>query len=279
MSTKKALIWVGIWISLALLFNIGVYLLSGSVHALEFFGGYVIELSLSLDNLFVFLLVFSSFGIPPRYQRRVLNFGIAGAVILRLLFIVLGTAMVSRFEWILYIFGLILILSAAKMFRDDEAEKDFKNSNSLKFLGKIMPITPDLEGDKFFICRNRILYATPLFAILVIIEASDIIFAIDSIPAIFSITTTWWIVYTSNIFAILGLRNLYFLLEKLHSAFRFMKYGVAVVLAFTGIKLAILYFHIEISLITSLLIIFAVLLLSILASVVIKEKNPTSQRE
>lgn len=276
MSTKKALFWVGFWISLALLFNAGVYIYGGPVLALEFLGGYVIELSLSLDNLFVFLLVFGSFGIPPRYQRRVLTYGIAGAVILRLLFIVLGVAVVGRFRWVLYLFGLILIFSAAKMFTGEEKEKDFTQSKALRYFRKIVPLTNCLEGDQFFVRRDGLLYATPLLAILTVIETSDIIFAIDSIPAIFSITTTWWIIYSSNIFAILGLRNIYFILEKLHRSFCFMKYGVAVVLAFTGIKLTVLFFHIEIPLGISLLIIFGILALSILVSAVFKEKGETA---
>lgn len=273
MSTKKALKWVAFWVSLAAIFNIGIYFFMGSEKALEFLGGYIIEQSLSIDNLFLFLLIFGSFGLTSIYQRRVLTYGIAGAIILRLIFIVLGVTMVNRFEWLLYLFGLILIISGIRMLFKDETAKDFKNSKLLKLLGKIIPFTDEMVGEKFFVRKNKILYATPLLAILIIVEASDILFAIDSIPAIFSITTDSFIVYTSNVFAILGLRSMYFLLEKLHKAFRFVKYGVAIILTFTGIKLSILFFHIEIPLVLSLGIIFGILILSVLASMAIKEKS------
>lgn len=276
MSTKKALTWFGVCVAVALAFNAGIYYFMGAQKAMEFFGGYIIEQSLSLDNLFVFILVFASFGIKEKAQWRVLHWGIIGAMVLRLIFIVLGVSIVSKFEWVLYIFGFILIYSGAKMIfskDDEEEEKDYQNSKALKLLGKIVPLTNELHGEKFFVHINKVLHATPLFAILVIIEASDIIFAIDSIPAIFSITTDPFIVYTSNIFAILGLRNLYFVLEKLHDSFRFVKYGVGVVLAFTGVKLALLIFHMEISILVSLIVIFSILAVSILASVLIKEKQ------
>jgi tellurite resistance protein TerC len=286
MGVRKALRWLGFWMALALLFCAGIYLfphifpnvfpnMDGHKKALEFIGGYVIELSLSMDNLFLFLMIFGAFGIPPKYQRRVLNYGIIGAVILRLIFIVLGVTVVNMFHWILYVFGVILIISGIKMFFDKEEEKDFSESKLLKVLGKMIPISDHLEDEKFFTRRNHILYATPLLAILVLIEGSDIVFAIDSIPAIFSITTDPFIVYTSNIFAILGLRSFYFILERLHRAFRFVKYGVAVILMFTGAKLGLLFFKIEIPLVTSLLAIFGILAISVLASLIFKEDMPT----
>ena len=279
MSIKKALLWVLFWFGLAMAFNTGVYLFLGKEHALQFLGGYIIEQSLSLDNLFLFLLIFGCFGIPPSYQRRVLNYGIIGAIILRLIFIVLGVAVVNRFHWVLYLFGLLLLVSGIQMFFKRDECQDFKESRILKLLGKIVPVTEGLEGEKFFVRRNQIFYATPLLAILVLIEISDIIFAIDSIPAIFSITTDPFIVYTSNIFAILGLRSMYFVLEKLHEAFRFVKYGVALILFFTGIKLSILFFEIEIPLVTSIAVIFGILVLSILASMIIKEKLPCKTKQ
>ena len=274
MSTKKALAWVAFWFSLAVCFNIGIYFLMGKEKALEFLGGYIIELSLSIDNLFLFILLFSSFCIKPQYQRRVLNYGIFGAVILRMLFIVLGVTVVNKFHWVLYIFGIILIISGIKMFfKHDEKEKDnFKDSKILKLLGKIIPITDKLSGEKFFVKKNYILYVTPLFAILILIEFTDILFAIDSIPAIFSITTDVFIVYASNIFAILGLRSLYFVLGSLHEKFRYVKYGIALILAFTGIKLFILMFHINIPIELSLGIIFSILSGSIIVSMALNRR-------
>ena len=274
MSTKKALAWVAFWFSLAVCFNTGIYFLLGKEKALEFLGGYVIELSLSIDNLFLFILLFSSFCIKPQYQRRVLNYGIFGAVILRMLFIVLGVTVVNKFHWVLYIFGIILIISGIKMFfKHDEKEKDnFKDSKILKLLGKIIPITDKLSGEKFFVKKNYILYVTPLFAILILIEFTDILFAIDSIPAIFSITTDVFIVYASNIFAILGLRSLYFVLGSLHEKFRYVKYGIALILAFTGIKLFILMFHINIPIELSLGIIFSILSGSIIVSMALNRR-------
>jgi tellurite resistance protein TerC len=273
MNTKTALKWVVFWIVLALTFNMGVYFTMGEQKALEFFGGYVIEQSLSLDNLFLFILVFSSFGINEKYQRRVLNYGIMGAIVLRLIFVLLGVAVVSKFSWVLYIFGFILILSGFKMMRNHEEEQDFKNNKLLKLLGKIIPVTENLVGEKFFVKVNNVLHATPLFAILVLIEGTDIIFAIDSIPAIFSITTDPFIVYTSNIFAIMGLRSLYFVLVSVNNSFKYVKYGVAMILVFTGVKLAILMFHIHIPVALSVAIIFTILIMSIIVSVMLKKRE------
>jgi len=275
MSTKKALTWFGVCVGLALLFNAGIYFFMGSQKAMEFFGGYIIEQSLSLDNLFLFIMVFTAFGIKEKEQWRVLHWGIVGAVVLRLIFILLGVTIVNKFHWVLYVFGFILMISGIKMIvkkEDEEAAANYKDSKVIKVLGKFMPITNELHGDRFFVRIKKVLYATPLFAILIIIEGSDILFAIDSIPAIFSITTDPFIVYTSNLFAIIGLRNLYFVLEKLHTAFRFVKYGVGVILTFTGVKLALLMIDFEISILMSVVIIFSILVLSIIASVVIIEE-------
>ena len=276
MTTKKALSWVIFWISLALIFNVGIYFFMGTQKALEFLGGYVIEQSLSLDNLFLFLMIFSSFGIEPKYQKRVLTYGIIGAVVLRLIFVVLGVAVVNKFHWILYVFGFLLIFSGLKMLFKKEKEQHFKDNWLLKVLSKIIPITDTLEGEKFFVRKNKVLYATPLLAILVLIEGTDVIFAIDSIPAIFSITTDPFIVYTSNLFAILGLRSLYFVLEKLSNNFKYVKTGVALILTFTGIKLSVLMFDLEIPIVLSLSIIFGILISSIVISILVKEKTPTA---
>ena len=273
LSTKKALSWVLFWIGLALCFNLGIYIFAGREKALEFLGGYVIEQSLSIDNLFLFLMVFSSFGIKQQYQRRVLNYGIFGAIILRLIFILLGVTIVDKFEWVLYIFGAILIISGIKMMLNQEDDKDFKDSRIIKLLSKIIPVTNELEGDRFFIKKGSILYATPLFAIIIVIEFTDILFAIDSIPAVFSISTDPFIVYTSNIFAILGLRSLYFVLGKLQEKFKYVKYGVALILTFTGFKLVSLLFNLHISIEVSLLVIFTVLTISVVLSALITKKE------
>lgn len=269
MTTKKALKFVLLWIGLAILFNIGVYFFEGPHKAFEFLGGYMIELSLSVDNLFLFLILFTSFGIKPQYQRRVLNYGIFGAIVLRLLFILLGISIINKIHWILYVFGVILIISGAKMMFGGEKPVDHKESKVLRLLGKIVPVTDTLHEEKFFIRKEKILYATPLFAILVLIEFSDILFAIDSIPAIFSITRDPFIVYTSNIFAILGLRSLYFVLAAMQEKFKYVKFGVALILMFTGVKLGILFFHIEISIIVSLVTIFTILLTSVIVSLLV----------
>lgn len=272
MPAKKALKWVIIWILVSLCFNILIYIFMGPVKALEYLGGYVTEQSLSVDNLFLFIMVFQAFGIKPEYQRRVLNYGIAGAILLRLFFVVLGVAIVNLFHFVLYIFGGILILGGVNMMLKKETESDYKNSKIIKLLGRVVPITDTLQGNLFFIKKNRIRYATPLFAILILIEFTDILFAIDSIPAIFSFTTDPFIVYSSNIFAILGLRNMYFLLGKLHERFRYVKYGVAAILVFTGFKLCASFFHLEIPITISLFIIFVVLVWSILFSILITDK-------
>ena len=275
MSTKKSLLHLCFWVGSALLFNIGIYIFMGQEKALSFLGGYVIEQSLSLDNLFLFLLIFESFSIKPQYQRRVLTYGIFGAVLLRLIFVVLGVTIVNKFHWMLYIFGLILIISGIKMIIKKEKSNNFNDSNIIRLVNKIVPVSKELEGEKFFVKKNKMLYATPLFAILILIESSDIIFAIDSIPAVFSITTDPFIVYTSNIFAILGLRNMYFLLEKLHQNFAYVKYGVACILIFTGIKLSITFFHINVSVAVSLAIIFSIMIISILISFILNKKRKT----
>ena len=266
MAAKKALSWVLFWGCAALCFNLGIYIIMGKQEALEFLGGYVIEQSLSIDNLFLFIMVFTSFGIKYEYQRRILSYGIAGAIVLRMIFVLLGVTIVNRFHWILYIFGFILMLSGLKMMIKQSDSNNYHNSKIIKLLGKVIPVTDKLHGDRFFIKKNKVIYATPLFAIIILIEFTDILFAIDSIPAIFSITTNPFIVYTSNIFAILGLRNMYFVLGKLHEKFKYVKYGVAIILEFTGIKLFVLMFEIHIPVEISLIIIFAVLTCSVAAS-------------
>lgn len=284
MSAKKALVWMVFWICLALCFNAGIYYVLGKEKALEFLGGYVLEKSLSLDNLFLFLTIFSSFGIRPRQQRRVLNFGIFFAVVLRLVFVLLGVTAIGMFHWILYIFGGILVLSGMKMVFRNEGNADFRDSRTANFMNRLIPIAHTMQGEKFFVRKNGTLHATPLLPILIIIELSDIVFAVDSIPAIFSITTDVFIVYTSNIFAILGLRSMYFVLGKLHERFRYVRYGVAMILTFTGLKLLAEKFGIVVSTEASLIAVCVTLLASILLSLAFspytgKHHNKTKKRK
>ncbi|WP_238900352.1 TerC/Alx family metal homeostasis membrane protein [Clostridium sp. YIM B02500] len=271
MKARRHLLNLIFWISLSILFNIIIYYTRGETSAIEYFGGYIVEMSLSLDNLFLFLMIFSSFRIQEEYQERILLYGVIGAMVLRLIFILLGVAMVNKFSFILSIFGVLLLLSGAKIFLREDDNIQFHDNLAVKILRRIMPITNVLHGNKFFVRQNKIIYATPLFIALLIIEFSDIIFAIDSIPAIFSITTDTFIVYTSNIFAILGLRSMYYILEKMNNMFKFMKYGVGCILIFTGIKLVILFWEIEISVTNSVLIILSILLASILISLLLSE--------
>lgn len=272
MSTRKHLFKFLLITFIAAIFNLAIWYYMGSERALEFLGGYIIELSLSVDNLFLFLLIFSSFGITAKHQKRILTYGIFGAIILRFIFVLLGIAIINAFKWIIYIFGILLIISGIKMMINKEDDVSFENSKLIKLLKKMIPVTKELHDEKFFVKINNVLHATPLFAILFLIEGSDLLFAIDSIPAIFAITTNAFIVYTSNIFAILGLRNLYFLLEKLHSTFEYVKYGVALILIFTGIKLGISFkYHISIGI--SISVILLILVISVIASIIIRRKG------
>ena len=268
MGTKRHLLKLLFWIILSILFNIYIFYSRGETAAVEYFGGYIVEMSLSLDNLFLFLMIFSSFGIRSEYQERVLLFGVLGAMVLRFVFIILGVSIISRFHFVLSLFGIVLLYSGLKMIFEKNEKVEFHDNFAFKVLDKIMPITNRYYGDKFFVRENKVLYATPLLAVLVVIEFSDVLFAIDSIPAIFSITTDTFIVYTSNIFAILGLRSMYYILEKLNNMFKFMKYGVGCVLMFTGWKLVAIFFKIEISVLNSVLIIMIIMLTSILLSLI-----------
>ncbi len=273
MKTKKHLLNLIFWITLSILFNIFIFYTRGETAAVEYFGGYIVEMSLSLDNLFLFLMVFSNFNIQQEYQERVLLYGVIGAMILRLVFILLGVAIINKFSFLLSIFGVILLISGFKMCFKQSGNMEFHDNFAVRILKRIIPVTNALHGHKFFVKQNKILYATPLLVALIIIEFSDIIFAIDSIPAIFSITTDIFIVYTSNIFAILGLRSMYYILEKMNKNFIFLKYGVGLILIFTGIKLVALIFKMEISVTNSVLVIISILLSSILLSLIFDGTN------
>ena len=273
---KHSLKWVFIWMLIAGAFGTGIYFLEGSSKCLEFFAGYLIEFSLSMDNLFVFISIFMAYGIVEHAQHRVLNYGIIGAIILRFIFIFAGIAIVNALEWILYIFGVILIINGIKMWKDEE-EKDPHDSRIIKGISRVLPMTRDMRGEKFIITENGKRLFTPLFAILCLIEFSDIIFAVDSVPAVFSVSKDPLIVYSSNIFAILGLRQLFFVVEHMRRKFEYVRYGVGIILIFTGVKLLALIFHIEISIPVSIGFIFGVLVLSIVISIILAGKK--EQRE
>ena len=269
---KEAIVWSVVWISLALLFNLFVFFEFGKTRALEFLTGYVIEYSLSVDNIFVFILIFSYFAVNSQYQHKILFWGILGALIMRGVFIFTGIALINRFQWIVIIFGGFLVLTGVKMLFQKEAEVDPEKNPVVKFFRKFLPVTKSLHGDKLFFRQGRKLYATPLFLVLLIIESSDLIFAVDSIPAILAISKNTFIVYTSNIFAILGLRSLYFAIAGIMGYFRYLKVGLAFVLTFVGMKMLASYFHFEIPILLSLGIIISILMASILSSVFIKRE-------
>ncbi len=270
---KEAIIWSTVWIVLALLFDLFVFFEFGRTKALEFITGYVIEYSLSVDNIFIFILIFSYFAVDLRYQHKILFWGILGALIMRGLFIFAGVALINRFEWIVVIFGGFLLFTGLKMLFQKETEVNPDKNPVIKFFRRFLPVTQSLHGDKLVIVQNRKLFATPLFLVLVIIESSDLIFAVDSIPAILAISKTTFIVYTSNIFAILGLRSLYFAVSGMMNYFRYLKVGLSFVLIFVGLKMLSSFVHLEISIILSLGIIILILLVSILASVLIKKEK------
>ena len=272
---KEAIMWSCMWIFLALLFDLFIYLDKdfGKIKALEFITAYVIEYSLSVDNIFVFILIFSYFAVNDQYQHKILFWGILGALILRGIFIFTGVALINRFHWIVIIFGSFLVYTGIKMLFQQESEVDPEKNSVVKIFRRFLPVTESLHGDKLIIVQNRKLYATPLFLVLLIIESSDLLFAVDSIPAVLAISKSTFIVYTSNIFAILGLRSLYFAISGIMEYFRFLKVGLAFVLTFVGLKMLASFMHFEISIIISLGIIISILFISILASVIIKREE------
>ena len=269
---KEAIVWFTVWVILALLFNLFVFFEFGKTKALEFFTGYVIEKSLSIDNIFVFILIFTYFSVDEKYQHKILFWGIFGALIMRGIFIVTGVALINRFHWIVIIFGAFLVYSGCKMLFHKEAEVDPDKNRLVRFFRRYFPVSETLHDDKLFIRKNNRLFATPLFVVLLVIESSDLVFAVDSIPAVLAISKDTFIVYTSNIFAILGLRSLYFAVSGMMKYFRYLKNGLAFILLFVGLKMLAFYFEIEISIILSLSVIIAILIISILASVMKKAK-------
>ena len=237
--TREAAVWSAVWISVALLFNLGIYLHSGSDRALEFFQAWLIEKALSVDNLFVFLVAFSYFAVPPNLQHRVLFWGIIGALITRGLFIAIGAALLANFHFVMYIFGAFLIFTAARLMRGGDEEPHPEKNPVLRLFRRFVRITKEYEGASFFARHDGKLYATPLLMVLVVIEATDVVFAVDSIPAVFGVTSDVFIVYTSNIFAVLGLRALCFLVASVVRRLTYLRPALALVLAFVGAKMLI----------------------------------------
>lgn len=280
---KEALTWSAVWISLAMVFNVLIYyfwdwMAPGSEYSnkdasLAFLTGYVIEKSLSVDNVFVFLMVFTYFRVPTLYQHKVLFWGILGALLMRAMFIFAGVALITKFHWMIYLFGAILIVTGIKMVTQKDKKLDPEKNPVIKLFRKFFPVTNEYNGDRFFTKLNKRKVATPLFVVLLFIETTDVIFAVDSIPAILAITSNPFIVYTSNVFAILGLRALYFALAGIMGLFHYLHYGLSVILVFVGGKMMLVDFF-KIPIEVSLSIIIAVLLLSIILS---KMYPPKSQ--
>jgi tellurite resistance protein TerC len=272
-SVREAAIWSAVWVALALLFNLGIWLGFGPQKGVEFLTGYLIEKSLSVDNIFVFALLFAYFAVPPEYQHRVLFWGILGALVMRAIFIAAGAALLAQFHWIIYLFGAFLVLTGIKMaFAPDRGLEPEKNP-VLRLVRRLVPVTDRYHGQRFFVREGGALVATPLFLVLVLVETTDLIFAVDSIPAIFAVTLDPFIVYTSNVFAILGLRSLYFLLAGVMAKFTYLKLGLAAILVFVGIKMAIVDLY-KIPAGVSLAVVATMLAVAIVASLARAAREP-----
>jgi len=264
--TKEALGWTAVWIALALLFNLGIYFYRGPEPALQFLTGYLIEKSLSIDNIFVFLLIFSYFRVEHRYQHTVLFWGILGALLMRAIFIAAGVALIQHFHWIMYVFGGFLVMTGIKMVFQKDKEIHPERNPVLRLFRRLMPVTEDYVGGKFFVRMGGRTFATPLFVVLLVVETTDLIFAVDSIPAVLAITIDPFIVFTSNVFAILGLRALYFALEGAMRHFRYLHYGLSSILVFIGIKMLLIDVY-KIPIGIALAVVCGLLLLSAGASI------------
>ncbi len=270
-SVKEALIWSAVWIGMALLFNVFVYFNLGKEKALEFLTGYLLEKSLSVDNIFVFVIVFSMFGIPAMYQHKILFWGIFGAIVMRIILIFSGIALITKFHWLVYVFGGFLVITGIKMVFGKEKKSDPSKNIVVRMFRKLFPVKDEIEDGKFFVKENGRSQATRLFLTLIVIEVTDLVFAVDSIPAILAITNDAFIVYTSNLFAILGLRSLYFALAGIIHRFKYLKHGLSVVLVFVGIKMIVSEFY-KIPVVISLLVIVTVLTVSIVMSLLSDKK-------
>jgi tellurite resistance protein TerC len=268
-SVKHALTLTGIWVLLAFLFNVFVYFHLGEEKAYEFFTGYLIEKSLSVDNIFVIILIFSYFNVPKAYQHKVLFWGILGALVMRVFFILVGVELIHEFHWLVYLFGAFLIYTGFQFFSQSEFKIDFEKNRIVKLVRKGFRVTPDFEEDSFFVRKEGVLWATPLLMVVLVIEATDLVFAVDSIPAILAISDDAFIVYTSNVFAILGLRSLYFALAGIEKYFIYLKYGLAIILIFVGLKMCIADFY-KVPIEISLAFIISTLSVVVLASMVMQ---------
>lgn len=269
---KEALIWSAVWISIAMVFNYGIYVYMGEIKAMEFLTGYVIEKSLSIDNLFVFIMIFSYFNVDKKYQHKVLFWGIIGALIMRSIFIFAGVALINKFHWIIYIFGAFLIFTGFKMLFQKDEKMDPNKNPLVKLFKRFYPVTDTMHGDRFFVKINAKTFATPLFVVLLLVEFTDLIFAVDSIPAIMAITSDPFIIFTSNVFAILGLRALYFALAGITQYFHYIKYGLSAILVFVGVKMVMVDFY-KIPVLISLFTILGILVISVVASLLFPKKE------
>lgn len=271
-SFKESILWTIFWITLALSFNLIIYIWQGTEPALDFLTGYLIEKSLSIDNIFVILLIFKYTQVPDQYQHRVLFWGILGALVMRAVFIFLGIELIERFHWIIYIFGAFLVVIGIKMAVRKETKVDPDNNFLINLVKRFIPATPKYDGDKFFTTIDHKRHMTPLFFSLLMIETTDLIFAVDSIPAILAITTDRFIVYTSNVFAIMGLRSLYFAFAGLMQKFRYLHYGLAAILVFVGVKM-ILTDIFKIPTVMALVVVIGILIISILGSAIVEQRK------
>ncbi len=269
---KEALAWTAVWIALALAFNVVVYRLWGSQVGLQFLTGYLIEKSLSVDNVFIFLLIFTYFKVPAKYQHEVLFWGIIGALVCRAIFITVGITLLERFHWLIYIFGAFLVFTGIKLALEKNKEIHPERNVVLRLFRRMMPVTDHYQGGKFFVRKDGRTWATPLFVVLLVVESTDVIFAVDSIPAILAITKDPFIVYTSNVFAILGLRALYFVLARVMEKFHHLHYGLAAILGFVGVKMLVSELY-KIPVAVSLGFIAAALAVSIAASLAWPQKS------
>lgn len=269
---KEALTWTAVWIGLSMLFNLFIYFYFDQERAIQFFTGYIIEKSLSVDNIFVIMMIFSYFNVPSAYQHKVLFWGILGALVMRVTFILVGIELIHKFHWLIYIFGGFLVVSGIRMITGGEAKVDPESNPIANFVRKIFPFTTGFEGDKFFVRRETRLWATPLFLVVILIEATDLIFAVDSIPAILAISDDSFIIYTSNVFAILGLRSLYFALSGIEKYFMYLKYGLSAILVFVGVKMCITDLY-KIPVDLSLIAIVFILAISMIASIVVQKRS------
>ncbi len=271
-SFREACAWYAVWVTLSIAFNVGLYLWRGAQPALEFLTGYILEVSLSMDNVFVFAVILSYMAVPVRYQHRVLFWGVVGALVMRAAFIAAGVALVSRFAWVLYAFGLFLAITGVRLLIQKQGEVHPERNPVLRAARNAFPLAEDYEGAAFFVRRSGKLLATPLLLVLVLIESTDVLFAVDSIPAIFSVTLDPFIVYTSNIFAILGLRSLYFVLAGAITKFRYLRSGLSIVLIFVGVKMLVVHFY-KIHILISLGVICMILTSTIVGSVWVEKRS------